>query len=146
MDQTAWEEVDAAVRGQLHQHFRPEFLNRVDDIVVFRPLGVEELAQIVDLQLDRVVELVADLGLVLEVSATAKRYLASEGHDPVFGARPLKRAIQRSIQDPLALFLLDEDVAEGTRIVVDTSETGDGLGFEAVPLDATLRGPSPTAF
>ena len=128
-----WEDIDVAVRGQLHQHFRPEFLNRVDDIVVFRPLGVEELAQIVDLQLDRVVALVADLGFVLDVSAAAKHYLASEGYDPVFGARPLKRAIQRSIQDPLALFLLDEEVAEGTRIVVDTTETGEGLGFEAVP-------------
>ena len=128
-----WDDVDSAVRGQLQQHFRPEFLNRVDDIVVFRPLGMEDLTRIVDLQLDRVVELVAEQGIVLDVSAAAKRYLASEGYDPVFGARPLKRAIQRSIQDPLALFLLDEEVAEGTRIVVDTSAAGDGLGFEALP-------------
>jgi len=135
---TDWEDVESAVRGQLHQHFRPEFLNRVDDVVVFRPLGVEDLTQIVDLQFERVIGLVADLGVVLDVSAAAKRYLASEGHDPVFGARPLKRAIQRSIQDPLALFLLDEEVAEGTRIVVDTCETSDGLGFEAVPPDALV--------
>ena len=133
-----WDDVDSAVRGQLQQHFRPEFLNRVDDIVVFRPLGMEELTQIVDLQLDRVVELVAEQGIVLDVSAAAKRYLASEGYDPVFGARPLKRAIQRSIQDPLALFLLDEEVAEGTRIVVDTSAAGDGLGFEALPPEDLL--------
>ena len=139
---TDWEDVEAAVLGRLHQHFRPEFLNRVDDVVVFRPLGLEELIQIVDLQLDRVVRLVADLGFVLDVSAAAKRYLASEGYDPVFGARPLKRAIQRSIQDPLALFLLDEEVAEGTRIVVDTSETGDGLDFEAVPPDALVGVPT----
>ncbi len=133
-----WDDVDSAVRGQLQQHFRPEFLNRVDDIVVFRPLGMEELTRIVDLQLDRVVELVAEQGIVLDVSAAAKRYLASEGYDPVFGARPLKRAIQRSIQDPLALFLLDEEVAEGTRIVVDTSAAGDGLGFEALPPEDLL--------
>jgi ATP-dependent Clp protease ATP-binding subunit ClpB len=133
-----WSDVESAVRGQLQQHFRPEFLNRVDDVVVFRPLGVEELTQIVDLQLDRVVELVAEQGIVLDVSTAAKRYLASEGYDPVFGARPLKRAIQRSIQDPLALFLLDEEVAEGTRIVVDTSEASDRLDFEALPPDALL--------
>ena len=133
-----WSDVESAVRGQLQQHFRPEFLNRVDDVVVFRPLGVEELTQIVDLQLDRVVELVAEQGIVLDVSTAAKRYLASEGYDPVFGARPLKRAIQRSIQDPLALFLLDEEVAEGTRIVVDTSEAGDRLDLEALPPDALV--------
>jgi len=139
---TDWAEVDASVRGQLNQHFRPEFLNRVDDVVVFRPLGIEELTQIVDLQLERVRALVADLGVVLEVSEAAKRFLASEGYDPVFGARPLKRAIQRSIQDPLALFLLAEEVAEGTRIMVDASETGDGLGFEAVPPDALVGVPT----
>ncbi len=139
---TDWAEVDASVRGQLNQHFRPEFLNRVDDVVVFRPLGIEELTQIVDLQLERVRALVADLGVVLEVSEAAKRFLASEGYNPVFGARPLKRAIQRSIQDPLALFLLDEEVAEGPRIMVDASETGDGLGFEAVPPDALVGVPT----
>jgi ATP-dependent Clp protease ATP-binding subunit ClpB len=140
--QTDWAEVDASVRGQLNQHFRPEFLNRVDDVVVFRPLGIAELTQIVDLQLDRVRALVADLGVVLEVSEAAKHFLASEGYDPVFGARPLKRAIQRSIQDPLALFLLDDEVADGTRIMVDVSETGDGLGFEAVPPDAVVGVPT----
>jgi ATP-dependent Clp protease ATP-binding subunit ClpB len=137
-----WEDIEAAVRHQLQQHFRPEFLNRVDDVVVFRPLGLQELTQIVGLQLDRVVALVADLGIVLDVSTAAQRYLASEGYDPVFGARPLKRAIQRSIQDPLALFLLDEEVGEGTRIVVDMSDTGDGLGLEAVPPDALVGVPT----
>jgi ATP-dependent Clp protease ATP-binding subunit ClpB len=140
--QTDWAEVDASVRGQLNQHFRPEFLNRVDDVVVFRPLEIAELTQIVDLQLDRVRALAADLGVVLEVSEAAKRFLASEGYDPVFGARPLKRAIQRSIQDPLALFLLDDEVADGTRIMVDASETGDGLGFQAVPPDALVGVPT----
>ncbi len=140
--QTDWAKVDASVRGQLNQHFRPEFLNRVDDVVVFRPLGIAELTQIVDLQLDRVRALAVDLGVVLEVSEAAKRFLASEGYDPVFGARPLKRAIQRSIQDPLALFLLDDEVADGTRIMVDASETGDGLGFDAVPPDALVGVPT----
>jgi ATP-dependent Clp protease ATP-binding subunit ClpB len=126
-----WAEVEREVRGQLHSHFRPEFLNRVDDIVVFKPLDEDELEQIVELQLVRVGRLARELGVELEVTAQAKRYLAREGYDPAFGARPLKRAIQRSIQDPLALYLLDEEVAEGTRIVVDVSQDGTSLGFHA---------------
>ena len=127
-----WEQIDRDVRAQLHRHFRPEFLNRVDDVVVFRPLGEDELRRIVDLQLERVRALAGQLGIILEVTDEAKRHLAMEGYDPVFGARPLKRAIQRSIQDPLALFLLDEEVAEGTVIRVDVDEAGERLAFEAL--------------
>jgi ATP-dependent Clp protease ATP-binding subunit ClpB len=127
-----WEQIDRDVRAQLHRHFRPEFLNRVDDVVVFRPLGEDELRRIVDLQLERVQALAGQLGIILEVTDEAKRHLAMEGYDPVFGARPLKRAIQRSIQDPLALFLLDEEVAEGTVIRVDVDEAGERLAFEAL--------------
>ncbi len=129
----AWEEVERQVRAQMHQYFRPEFLNRVDDIVVFRPLGEEELRRIVDLQLERVAELTADVGVTLEVTDDARDFLAHEGFDPIYGARPLKRVIQRSIQDPLALFLLEEEVAEGTRIVVKPDDGGDRLTFEAIP-------------
>jgi ATP-dependent Clp protease ATP-binding subunit ClpB len=119
-DGREWSEIEAAVRGQLNHHFRPEFLNRVDEIVVFRPLGTDELSRIVKLQLNRVNNLAEELGVVLEVTESARKYLAEDGYDPVFGARPLKRAIQRAVQDPLSLFLLDEEVAEGTKIVVDT--------------------------
>ena len=128
-----WEAVEKDVRGHLHSHFRPEFLNRVDDIVVFRRLGEAELRKIVDLQLERVVQLAGDVGVILEVTGAASQFLAEEGYDPVFGARPLKRAIQRSVQDPLALFLLDEEVAEGTRIEVDLNGEGGGLAFHASP-------------
>jgi len=127
-----WDRVDEEVRAQLHRHFRPEFLNRVDDVVVFRPLGEDELRRIVDLQLGRVRQLAEQLGISLEVTEEAKRHLAVEGYDPVFGARPLKRAIQRSIQDPLALFLLDEEVAEGTVIRVDLDQSAGRLEFEAL--------------
>ncbi len=133
----AWADVEKVVRGQLHTHFRPEFLNRVDDVVVFRPLGEGELRKIVDLQLKRVEKLVADVGLVLEVSDGAKAFLAKDGFDPVYGARPLKRAIQRHIQDPLALHLLDEEVAEGTIIRVGVAGDGDRLEFASRP-GATL--------
>jgi ATP-dependent Clp protease ATP-binding subunit ClpB len=128
-----WADVEKVVRGQLSSHFRPEFLNRVDDVVVFRPLGEAELRKIVDLQLRRVVKLAADVGLVLEVTDAAKALLAQEGFDPVYGARPLKRAIQRQVQDPLAIHLLDEEVAEGTIITVDVAAGGEHLTFASRP-------------
>jgi ATP-dependent Clp protease ATP-binding subunit ClpB len=125
------ESVEREVRAQLHHHFRPEFLNRVDDVVVFRSLGEAELRQIVDLQLRRVARLAEELGVTLDVTDEAKAFLAREGFDPAFGARPLKRAIQRAVQDPLALYLLDEEVPEGTRIVVRPEPDGNRLGFDA---------------
>jgi ATP-dependent Clp protease ATP-binding subunit ClpB len=127
------EAVEREVRSQLRQHFRPEFLNRVDDIVVFRTLGEEELRRIVRLQLRRVSRLAEDLGVTLEITDEAMAFLAREGFDPAFGARPLKRAIQRFVQDPLALYLLDEEVADGTRIVARPGADGARLAFEALP-------------
>ena len=129
----AWEEVQDRVRGQLHRHFRPEFLNRVDDIVVFRPLSQEELGRIVDIQLAGLVKLASEVGVELDVSNEARSFLADAGFDPVFGARPLKRAIQRSLQDPLAMLLLDEEIAEGTTVDVNVADDGSSLGFDVVP-------------
>jgi ATP-dependent Clp protease ATP-binding subunit ClpB len=128
-----WDEVEGRVRGQLHHHFRPEFLNRVDDVVVFRPLDAEELRRIVDIQLERVAALAEDVGVLLAVEDDAKTFLAEAGYDPVFGARPLKRAIQRSLQDPLAMLLLDEEVAEGTTVRVSADSETAGLKFEVIP-------------
>jgi ATP-dependent Clp protease ATP-binding subunit ClpB len=139
------EGVEREVRAQLHHHFRPEFLNRVDDIVVFRPLGQAELRRIVDLQLHRVAQLAEDLGVHLEVTEDAEAFLAAEGYDPSFGARPLKRAIQRLVQDPLALYLLDEEVPEGTRIVVRPAADGKRLTFDAVPPGALEVAPAPAS-
>jgi ATP-dependent Clp protease ATP-binding subunit ClpB len=133
-----WEGVERQVRGQLHTHFRPEFLNRIDDVVVFRPLGHAELRRIVDLQLERVARLAREAGVVLEVGDDARAFIAEEGYDPVFGARPLKRAIQRSLQDPLALLLLDEEVAEGTTVRATLDGAGTHLAFEVLP-PARLR-------
>jgi len=125
------EEVEATVRQEMQRHFRPEFLNRVDDVIVFHPLDRDQLTRIVDLQLARVAALAAELGVTLEVSEAAKRKLAEEGWDPAFGARPLKRVIQRRVQDPLALRLLEEDVAEGARVRVDVAAgEGGGLRFD----------------
>jgi ATP-dependent Clp protease ATP-binding subunit ClpB len=129
-DSLEWEEIDRTVRGEMQTRFRPEFLNRVDDTILFRPLDADELRKIVDLQLERVHALVADTGLVLEVTEEARALLAREGFDPAFGARPVKRAIQRLVQDPLALFVLEEALPEGTLVRVVAQEGGDGLRFE----------------
>ena len=124
-----WEEVETRVMDALRHHFRPEFLNRVDDTIIFRPLGADELEKIVELQLKRAAALLAEKKLGLDVTPEAKRLLASEGYDPVFGARPLKRAIQRLLQNPLALAVLEGKYAEGDMIRVDRAPSGNALTF-----------------
>ena len=119
------------VLRELQQQFRPEFLNRVDDVIVFRPLSQELIKRIVDLQLRRVERLTAELGFRLQVSEEAKEFLAREGYDPAFGARPLKRAIQRHLQDPLALRLLEDDVPQGALLRVGAAPGG-ALAFEVL--------------
>jgi len=111
----------------LKNFFRPEFLNRVDEIVIFKPLTRENLSEIVGIQLGHVSQLLADRGLKLEISPAAKQWLAEVGYDPEFGARPLKRAIQREIQDPLALKILAGEFMEGDTIKIDL--VGGGLNF-----------------
>jgi ATP-dependent Clp protease ATP-binding subunit ClpB len=131
-DPAAWGEVGATVQRELQQRFRPEFLNRVDDIILFRPLGADDLRRIVDLQLERVRQLGEELGVGLDVTVEARDYIAEVGSDPAYGARPLKRAIQRLVQDPLALFLLEHEAVEGETVRVDRAPTGDGLSLELV--------------
>ena len=121
-----WDSVVGAVKQVLHGHFRPEFLNRVDDIIVYAPLSKESLRTLVELQLRRLEELVTELGMELSVGEDVKDALAREGFDPAFGARPLKRAIQRGIQDPLAMYLLEEEVEDGSTIRVSLMP-GDAL-------------------
>ena len=113
-----WALVETQVTAALRAQFKPEFLNRVDEIVLFRPLGATELAPIVALQLARVAKLLADRHITLTVTDEARALLATEGYDPAFGARPLKRAIQRLLQNPLALALLEGKFKDGDTIVV----------------------------
>jgi ATP-dependent Clp protease ATP-binding subunit ClpB len=128
-----WEDIESHVRRELHRHFRPEFLNRVDDIILFRPLSREDLRRIVDLQLAKVVELGRELGVTIEVDDGMKDLLANEGYDPVYGARPLKRVIQQKIQNPLALRLLEEEIAEGGVVrVLGPESAGGEARFEMV--------------
>jgi ATP-dependent Clp protease ATP-binding subunit ClpB len=105
--------------ASLGEHFRPEFLNRVDEVVEFKALTREELAGIVEIQLLRLRERLAERGLGLELTEAAKETLAEAGWDPAYGARPLKRAIQRLVENPLALRLLAGDFAEGDTVLVD---------------------------
>ena len=114
----------------LQVHFRPEFLNRVDEIVIFHQLTREDLAQIVDIQLQRVAALLKERGLGLEISPEARAYLAEVGYDPDYGARPLKRAIQRELQDPLAMQVLSGAFREGETVRV--AREGERLIFTAV--------------
>ena len=125
-----WTAVEAMVRQELQNHFRPEFLNRVDDMVLFRPLDRASIRVIVDLQLVRVEALAGELGITLEVSPEARDLLAREGYQPAFGARPLRRVIQRLIQDPLAMSLLQEDPGKSATIRVVPAGEGGGLAFE----------------
>jgi len=121
----------ATVLDELRRHFRPEFLNRVDETVVFHALNEEQLAQIVDIQLQRVRSRLADRHITLELSSAAKRHLVKTGHDPNYGARPLKRAIQREVETPLGRKILSGDVNDGQHVYVDYNELRGELTFSA---------------
>ena len=120
-----WAEVETAVLGALRHAFRPEFLNRVDDIIVFRPLSRAQLEDIVELQLTRLRQLLAERKITLELTPEAKHALTSEGYDPTYGARPLKRAIQRLIQNPLSLAILGGRFHEGDHILATEGPDGE---------------------
>jgi ATP-dependent Clp protease ATP-binding subunit ClpB len=112
------QEMERLVRTELRTHFRPEFLNRVDDIIIFHSLDEKQLSHIVDIQLNRLQKRLSQQQLSLDVDSSAKRLIAKEGYDPQFGARPLKRAIQDLLLDPLATRLLVGDFKPGDRIKV----------------------------
>jgi len=126
----AFEQASKQVMETLHGHFKPEFLNRVDDIIIFHPLGKEQLVKIVDLRLEDLRRLLADRKISLELTDAAKELLFTEGYDPNFGARPLKRAIQKLVQDPLALKILDGEVLHGDHVVVDADKKAGKMTFK----------------
>jgi len=134
-----WEQVETKVLELLRQTFRPEFLNRVDDVIIFRPLSSQDIAKIVDLQIKRVERLVAERKLRLEVTPAAKQLIVAEGYDPVYGARPLKRAIQRLVQNPLAMAVLEGQYTEGDTVRVDRAKDGNHLAFERIPAGAAAE-------
>jgi ATP-dependent Clp protease ATP-binding subunit ClpB len=128
---TAWAEgedgfaeASERVMGVLREHFRPEFLNRIDDVVVFHPLNEDQLTHIIDLRLADLKKLLADRRITLELTPAARKAIFKAGYDRAYGARPLKRAIQRLVQDPLATKILDGTVRHGDQVVVDAGKQG----------------------
>jgi ATP-dependent Clp protease ATP-binding subunit ClpB len=122
------------VEAELKQHFRPEFLNRIDEISIFHRLSEEDVEKIVHIQLANLNRLLADQGLEVAATDDAARFLAHEGFDPDFGARPLKRTIQRLVQDPMARMVLAGEITPGTRIVLDIDDGK--LTLRTTPIDA----------
>ncbi|MGB7137034.1 MAG: ATP-dependent chaperone ClpB [Acidobacteriaceae bacterium] len=130
--ETAWGHAQESVMKVVREHFRPEFLNRVDDIVIFRPLGEEQLTHIVELRLKDLEKLLADRHITIELTEGARHQIFTSGYDRAYGARPLKRAIQRMIQDPLAMKILDGEVLHGDHVRIDAGKRGGPLQFEVV--------------
>jgi ATP-dependent Clp protease ATP-binding subunit ClpB len=126
---------ESNIREALRQHFKPEFLNRIDDIIVFKSLGKQEIARIIDIQLESLRNYLADRKVTLELTPAAREALFNEGYDPSFGARPLKRAIQKLLADPLALKILEGDIQQGDHVVADV-KTGGEFIFQSVPATA----------
>jgi ATP-dependent Clp protease ATP-binding subunit ClpB len=136
---TAWAEGDEGfaeaterVMGVLREHFRPEFLNRIDDVVVFHPLGEEQLTHIIDLRLADLEKLLADRKITIDLTPDARKAIFKAGYDRAYGARPLKRAIQRLVQDPLAVKILDGTVRHGDHVTVEAGKAG--LTFAVGPV------------
>jgi ATP-dependent Clp protease ATP-binding subunit ClpB len=125
-------EMRQRVMDALRAHFKPEFLNRVDDVVIYHPLGEEQIGRISRIQVDQLRGRLADRRIQLELSDEAQAFLARRGYDPQYGARPLKRLIQRQVQDPLAMRILEGDFPEGSKIRADLAADGEALVFEKV--------------
>ena len=125
-----------SVMRVLREHFRPEFLNRVDDIVIFRPLGAAQMSKILDLRLNEVSKLLEDRQISLELTEPARQLILAAGSDAAYGARPLKRALQRMIQDPLAIKILDGEVLHGAHVRIDVDRKTNQLRFEPMGREA----------
>jgi len=120
-----YEAMEKEVRKVLEAHFKPEFLNRIDEVIIFKPLPKSAILEIVGLQIELLAKRLADRKIGLEVTKEAKELLAERGFDPVYGARPLKRTIQRDVQNPLAMKILSGEFGEGDTAVVGVDKKGE---------------------
>ena len=125
-----------SVMKVLREHFRPEFLNRVDDIVIYKPLGQAQLSQILELRLNEVRKLLEDRAISIELSESARQLILKSGSDAAYGARPLKRALQRMVQDPLAMKILDGEALHGSHVRIDVDRKSNQLVFEPMGREA----------
>ena len=138
--QTALDEgVRRELTEALRQHFRPEFLNRIDDIIFFHALGRADIRKIIDIQLASLIRRLDERKLTVELSDRARDLIVDEGYDPVYGARPLKRTLQRRLLDPLALAVVEGRFGEGDTISVDAGDEGLVLNKKDTPLPAASR-------
>ncbi|HTZ89202.1 MAG TPA: AAA family ATPase, partial [Alloacidobacterium sp.] len=140
-NEIGFEKARQQVMEVLRQSFRPEFLNRVDDIVIFRPLGEDQLTHIIDLRLADLKKLLADRKIEITLTEAAKHMLFTQGYDRAYGARPLKRALQKLIQDPLAMRILDGEILHGDEVKIDADKRSNTLTFEVtsragIPLES----------
>ena len=135
------EEVREQVMDVVRSRFRPEFLNRLDEILLFHRLTREQMDAIVDIQLERLQRLLADRQITVALDQAARTWLADAGYDPVYGARPLKRIIQRNVQDPLAELILQGRIADGETVAVSAGVEGLVIAGHEVGRDGSLRDP-----
>jgi ATP-dependent Clp protease ATP-binding subunit ClpB len=133
------DEVRKRIHESLLEHFRPEFINRVDEIVIFNPLGKAEIEKIINLQLASLTKLLAERKIEIKLTEKARDLLFREGYDPQFGARPLRRAIQRLVQDPLAMKILDGEVLPGETIQVEADLKKGEMTFKHVMAEAARK-------
>jgi ATP-dependent Clp protease ATP-binding subunit ClpB len=127
-------EMERKVEEELHRHFRPEFLNRIDDVIIFHALDMKHIKRIIEIQLKRLSKMISERGLNIEISEGAKDFLAREGYDPAFGARPLKRALQKEIIDPLAMRLLEGKFKPGDTVFANLIDGKLELSLEPEPM------------
>ncbi len=128
------EEMERQVEAELHARFRPEFLNRIDDVIIFHALDMKHIKRIIEIQLRKLAKLISERGLTIDISEGAKDFLANEGYDPAFGARPLKRALQKEIIDPLAMRLLEGKFKPGDTVFVNLTDGKLELSLEPEPM------------
>jgi len=140
---SAYEQMKAKVQQELKQHFRPEFLNRIDDVVVFHQLSKNEIVEIVDLMIAGLEKRLLDKDMDIELTTAAKDLLAERGYDSALGARPLRRVIQRDLEDPLSEKMLFGDLLPGNIVVVDVEGEGDTREFTFVSTPRSVLPDSP---
>jgi ATP-dependent Clp protease ATP-binding subunit ClpB len=130
LEATDSESIRDSLLELLKQSFRPEFLNRIDETVIFNRLGKNEIGKIVDIQLERLTQRLAERKINLNLTDGAKEFLAQRGYDPLFGARPLKRTIQAELENPLAKLVIAGKIREGNTVVAERTASGEGLEFK----------------
>jgi ATP-dependent Clp protease ATP-binding subunit ClpC len=135
------DKIEKALKGT----FRPEFLNRVDEIIMFSPLSLEEMEEIVDLQLKEVQDRLNEYRISVELTEASRKWLAKEGYDPAFGARPLRRAIQKYVESPLSVELLGGKYKDGATVVVDVDEKTNQLAFHTAQAQPMKKAKQPAA-